>query len=188
MKDFAVSSALLSDQVRNQIECLKKNYPKGFEKACLEPVLLLVQQEGGGTLTQANLKAVAAICQVPLGQVQALVDFAPDVFLLKEKGHFHIHVCQGPLCATKKSERIFKVCAQWLGLAEEGSTLDRRFLLKKTGCLGACSRAPILAVNGVFYDRKEPKEVRQLLSQLSEKEVSAGKRGKPQNPWGVDRD
>ena len=64
-------------------------------------------------------------------------------------GKHFVQVCTTTRCMLRGRNEVLKTAQQHLGgLRVEETTKDGKFTVK---CLGACSKAPILAVNDDFY-------------------------------------
>jgi NADH-quinone oxidoreductase subunit E len=88
-------------------------------------------------------------------------------FRLAPSGRNKITACCGTACHVKGAERIFDKLKKELGLSsDEDTTGDREFTLEKVACLGTCSFAPIVLINGSVRGKANPnalvKEIRSL--------------------------
>jgi NADH:ubiquinone oxidoreductase subunit E len=70
-------------------------------------------------------------------------------FRLKPSGKNRITACCGTACHVRGAERILTGLKRELHLAEEeDTTSDGQFTVEKVACLGFCSFAPVVLING----------------------------------------
>jgi len=70
-------------------------------------------------------------------------------FRLKPVGKNRITACSGTACHVRGAEKVINGLRKELDLpAEEDTTKDGQFTLEEVACLGTCSFAPIVLVNG----------------------------------------
>jgi len=70
-------------------------------------------------------------------------------FRLKPTGKNKIVACCGTACHVRGSEKIINGLKRELELTEdEDTTQDGEFTLEKVACLGTCSFAPVVLING----------------------------------------
>lgn len=88
-------------------------------------------------------------------------------FRLHPAGKNRITACCGTACHVRGAERILNSIRRELKLAEdEETTPDREFTVEKVACLGFCSFAPVVLVNGEVHGKTNAdpvlKEIRNL--------------------------
>jgi NADH-quinone oxidoreductase subunit E len=75
-------------------------------------------------------------------------------FRLKPAGKNKVVACCGTACHVRGSEKILNALKRELELAEdEDTTQDGKFTLEKVACLGTCSFAPVVLVNGAVHGK-----------------------------------
>jgi NADH:ubiquinone oxidoreductase subunit E len=72
-------------------------------------------------------------------------------FSLEPRGRHLIKVCVGSACYVKGAGRILEKLERDLRLTPGGTTEDMEFSLETVRCLGACSLAPMLVIDGDYY-------------------------------------
>ena len=77
-------------------------------------------------------------------------------FRLKPMGTYQIMLCDGTACHVNGSERIRTAISQELGIANGETTEDGMFTLNEVACLGCCSLAPVMMINGETYGNLTP--------------------------------
>ena len=93
-------------------------------------------------------------------------------FSLEKKGKYIIKVCDGTACHVRHSIPILEALRKELGLSEQKKTTDDMlFTVETVACLGACSSAPAITLNGEIYPTMTPESAVALLNSIKEKEA-----------------
>jgi len=106
-------------------------------------------QEAFGYLEPDVLEYVGNALGVPLSRVYGVATFY-SLFMLKPQGAHTVVVCTGTACYIKPGE----------------TTEDRNVSLLNARCLGACSLAPAVVIDGSVHGRCTPETVDLLLKEL----------------------
>lgn len=91
-------------------------------------------------------------------------------FRLEPIGKYHIMSCQGTACHVNGSERVSAAISAYLGIQNGQTTQDRLFTLEHVACLGCCSLAPVIMINGEAYGNLTPERAIAILKDIQEKE------------------
>ena len=92
-------------------------------------------------------------------------------FSLEQKGKYIIKVCDGTACHVRHSIPVLEALRKELGLSEAKKTTDDMlFTVETVACLGACSSAPAITLNGEIYPTMTPESAVALLNSIKEKE------------------
>ena len=92
-------------------------------------------------------------------------------FSLEQKGKYIIKVCDGTACHVRHSIPVLEALRKELGLSETKKTTDDMlFTVETVACLGACSSAPAITLNGEIYPTMTPESAVALLNSIKEKE------------------
>ena len=97
-------------------------------------------------------------------------------FRLKPMGTYQIMLCDGTACHVNGSERIRTAITQELGIHNGETTEDGLFTLNEVACLGCCSLAPVMMINGETYGNLTPEKTIKILRQLRQRESGQGVR------------
>jgi len=130
----------------------------------LIPMMQDLQAEYG-YLPAEQLRELAAELAVPLTRVYGVAMFYSS-FRLAPKGAHEVTLCMGTVCYLKGSPRISEAICQEYGIEPGGTTPDRLFTLQAVNCVGACALAPVMIVDGKYYDGVTPESVLEILSAL----------------------
>ena len=101
--------------------------------------------------------------KIPLSEIYGVATFYSQ-FSLIPKGEYKIGVCLGTACYVKGAQEILDKVQEILGIGVGETTLDRKFSISATRCLGACGLAPVLVVNDDVYGRLKPDDVEEILN------------------------
>ncbi len=95
-------------------------------------------------------------------------------FRLKPMGTYQIMLCDGTACHVNGSDRIRAAITQELGIHNGETTEDGMFTLNEVACLGCCSLAPVMMINGDTYGNLTPEKTINILRQLRQRESGEG--------------
>ena len=87
-------------------------------------------------------------------------------FRFQPVGKYLIMLCKGTACYVNGSERIADAVMGELGIKDNETTEDGLFSLNMVSCLGCCSLAPVMMINGRAYGSLTPDKARQILRGL----------------------
>ncbi len=126
----------------------------------LIPLLQSVQEENG-YLSPEIIKAIARFTNVAVSQVYGVATFYAQ-FRFKPRGETHIMVCRGTACHVKGAPRILEEIENQLGVKEGETSFDLKYSIESVACIGACSLAPCIMVNGKVEANLTPKKIGKL--------------------------
>lgn len=149
-----------------QIDAILAHYP---QKRSAILSLLYIAQDEYGHLTDAAIREVATIIDVPPTDVFEVVGFY--TLLYDDKvGKVVLQVCDDVPCAFCGAEELVKTLENKLGIQCEQTTPDGMFTLQRVKCLADCNFAPMLQANLDYYRNLDtPEKVDALLTQLRER-------------------
>ena len=87
-------------------------------------------------------------------------------FRFQAVGKYLIMLCKGTACYVNGAERILDAVSDELGIGNNETTADGLFSLSVVACLGCCSLAPVMMINGKTYGSLTPDKARQILRDL----------------------
>lgn len=133
------------------------------------PVLQEIQ-DAYGYVPPVTIQRIAENIGIPASEIFGIVTFYSQ-FRLEPIGKNLIKVCHGTACHLSGVERIAHILAQATG-AEEGETSqDGMFTVEHVACLGCCSLAPCIMLNGEVHGRLTPEAISKTVSQVKESEI-----------------
>jgi NADH:ubiquinone oxidoreductase subunit E len=91
-------------------------------------------------------------------------------FRLKPSGKHRVTACCGTACHVRGAERILNSIKRELHLGEEEDTTpDNQFTVEKVACLGFCSFAPVVLINGAVHGKTTADPVLKEIKALRKK-------------------
>jgi NADH-quinone oxidoreductase subunit E len=112
--------------------------------------------------------ALSAVLDIPLARIYEVITFY-NYFKLEPPGKYNIAVCLGTACYLKGAPEILGEIKALLDIEEGETTRDGLFHLDPVRCLGCCSLAPVISVNGKIYGRVKKSDVMGILSEYQKK-------------------
>ena len=122
---------------------MRKN---GFARHALIETLHTVQSSFG-YLDDDSIRFVAMSLRVPLSQAYGVATFY-HYFTLKPPGKHTVTVCAGTACYIKGADKLIAAAEKQLGVKQGHTTPGGQISLMTARCVGACSRAPVVLLDG----------------------------------------
>ncbi len=94
-------------------------------------------------------------------------------FRLSPIGKYLIMACQGTACHVNGSKRVGEAVAKYLEIENGETTADGLFTLENVACLGCCSLAPVIMINGEAYGNLTPESAIAIIKDIQAKEAQA---------------
>ena len=113
-------------------------------------------------LPREVMHQVAEALEVPFAQVLQIVSFY-KTFSLTPKGRHEVHVCTGMTCHLRGAAKLLAKVEEITGLKPGETDAESKFSLATGACLGSCSIAPELIVDGKHYGRMTPDQAEAVL-------------------------
>lgn len=104
-------------------------------------------QEQYGFLDRSALAAVGAALRVPPSTVMGVATFYSHFTLTPKAAHSCV-VCDGTACYIDGAKPVLQRLREALGLEPGETTDDGHVSLSTASCLGTCSMAPVVVVDG----------------------------------------
>jgi NADH:ubiquinone oxidoreductase subunit E len=134
------------------------------EVGMLIPMMQDIQAECG-YLPAEHLRALSKRLNVPLSRLYAVATFYSS-FRLAPKGHHDVTLCMGTVCYLKGAAQICEAISREFRVESGGTTPDRLFTLQGVNCVGACALAPVMVVDGKYYDGVTVESAIEILQKL----------------------
>ena len=153
------SDLTLLNNIFEEISCVPENLITVLQKA----------QEIYGYLPEDVIYHVADVLGTKPADVMGVATFYSQ-FRLSPIGKYLIMSCQGTACHVNGSKRVSEAVADYLGIKHGETTADGLFTLENVACLGCCSLAPVIMINGEAYGNLTPESAVEVLKAIKEKE------------------
>jgi NADH-quinone oxidoreductase subunit E len=141
------------------------NFPAGKQQSAVIATLWLVQKQEGW-VSEPAIRAVAELLGMPVIRVLEIATFY-TMFMLEPVGSVAlVQVCGTTPCQLRGSEAILAVCQRKFG-PRDHRTPDGKFYWQEVECMGACSNAPMAAINDYYYEDLTPESFEKLLDDFA---------------------
>jgi NADH-quinone oxidoreductase subunit E len=157
---------LLSAEVRAGIDEWTARYPPDRRQSAVLGALHLAQRQNGGWVSRELMDAVADYLDMPPVRVYEVGTFY-SMIELEPVGRHMVSICTNLSCMLCGADDIVSHVESRLGIKLGGTTPDRRITLKvEEECLAACAGAPMMTVDGHYYEDLTPAKVDEILDAL----------------------
>jgi NADH dehydrogenase subunit E (EC 1.6.5.3) len=153
-----------------------KNMEDEIDLSLIEPILeeygndkgslITILQETQAIYNYLPAKALTYIAErmgISEAQVYGVATFYAQ-FRFRPVGKYLIMCCQGTACHVNGSENILTALEDELGIKVGETTDDKLFTIESVACLGCCSLAPVMMVNGQAYGQLTLDRVKEIIA------------------------
>lgn len=158
---------------RDLIEQIVKRYDG--DTGMLIPMMQDLQSECG-YLPAEHLRYLSERLKVPMSRLYAVATFYSS-FHLAPMGAHEVTLCMGTVCFLKGAPSISEAVCREFRVEPGGTTRDRLFTFQAVNCVGACAVAPVMIVDGKYYDGVTPASALEVLHGLAADKAAAEKEG-----------
>ncbi|HAV92024.1 TPA: NADH-quinone oxidoreductase subunit NuoE [candidate division WOR-3 bacterium] len=132
------------------------------QKGSLIPVLQNIQ-EYLGYISKESVEFVSEQLNYPESDIYGVVTFYAQ-FKLEKPGKHGIKVCQGTACHVIGADTVRDVIFKELNLKKYGTTEDMKFTVEEVACLGCCSLAPVIMIDGQVFGKLTMDKIKKILN------------------------
>jgi NADH-quinone oxidoreductase subunit E len=119
-----------------------------------------------GYLPEPVVDEIARRAGVPQSRLYGVITFYAQ-FSTEPSGRHRVCVCQGTACHVRGGQGVLRAAENNLGIRAGSTSDDMLYTLETVACLGACSLAPVMTVDGQYYARLTPGRVATTLEQMA---------------------
>ena len=141
----------------------------------LIPMMQDLQSECG-YLKVEHVRCLSKRLGLPLSRLYAVATFYSS-FRLAPKGAHDVTLCVGTVCYLKGSGAISEAICREFRVEPGGTTPDRLFTFQAVNCVGACAVAPVMIVDGKYYDGVTTASALEVISGLAKDKATVQKEG-----------
>ena len=142
------------------------------EKSALISILQDVQKEYA-FLPKDALSLLSEEMEIPLSRIYEVSTFY-NSFSLVPRGRHLIEACAGTACHVKGGPKLRSRLEAELNIECGETTEDRMFTLEEVRCLGCCSLAPVVKVDGDIYAYLEEGKIPGILGNYKKERRQSG--------------
>ena len=153
---------MFSAETEQKFRHLVSIYPR--KRSALIPMLLLAQKEHGYVKPE-TIEYVGKYLDLNPSEVDSIMSFY-TLLHRHPVGKYHIMICTNLSCMLRGSGDIEACVKRKLGVEFGQSTPDGLFSAIEFECLGSCTTAPVMQINGEFYENLDVKKTEDIIDDL----------------------
>src|SRR5262245_26932556 len=153
---------MFSAETEARYKHLVSIYPR--KRSALIPMLLLAQAEQGYIRPEA-IEYIAQYLELSASDVESTLSFY-TLLRRRPMGKYHLMICTMLACLLRGSDDIEACVKRKLGVGLGEITPDGLFSAIEFECLGSCTTAPVMQVNGEFHENLDVPKVEALIDEL----------------------
>ncbi len=156
-----------------QDQLTEVHFFKIIEKSYIDPkqliaILLDIQAASGANYVDEKWAALTArVLNVPLSKIYDILTFYA-MFSSVPRGEYVIEICKSTPCEFTASPDVAGWFEKVLGIKMGETTLDGKFTLSNTCCVGACDVGPVAKVGDEVYGNLTLEKVNTLVRSYRE--------------------
>ena len=127
--------------------------------------LLQKTQELHGFLSREDMEAIAGIIGKSPAEIYGVATFYAQ-FRFQPAGKHTLKVCHGTACHVNGAEALDLALKTELGIEPGQTTEDRRFTIERVACLGCCSLAPVVMLDGEVHGRLTGEKLKKVVRKV----------------------
>jgi len=136
--------------------------------------ILQALQEHYRYLPEEALERVCELTEITPARIIGVATFY-NQFRHHPMGKHLVTICHGTACHVKGAGLVHDAMLRHLGIAADGDTDPQGvFTLQKVACLGCCTLAPVIQIDGVTYGHMTSSRVPQVLQDFLDLAAAGG--------------
>jgi len=156
----------LSGQTRAHIDHWLAKFPPDRKRSAVLQGLHAAQEQNNGWLSDELIAAVAKYLGLPPVWAYEVASFY-SMFETAPVGRNNVAFCTNISCWLNGAEDLVRHAEKKLGCKLGESTSDGRIFLKREEeCMAACCGAPVVVVNGHYFENLDTAKVDEMLDRL----------------------
>lgn len=160
-----ITTHILSSDALREIDIWVAKFPANQKRSAVLQSLRIAQEHNNGHLTTELMAAVADYLEIPHIAAYEVASFY-SMYNHEPVGKYQICICTSISCKLCDSDKMYQYLQEKLGISYGETTPDKKFTLKKVGCLGACIGAPMFQINKQYYEHLTPERIDEILDNL----------------------
>jgi NADH-quinone oxidoreductase subunit E len=153
---------MFSQETEDKFKHLASIYPR--KRSALIPMLLLAQKEHG-YVTAETIDYIGKYLDLDPSEVASIMSFY-TLLRRRPAGKYHIMICTNLSCLLRGSDEIVASVKRKIGAELGDVTADGLFSAIEFECLGSCTTAPCMQVNGEFYENLDVRKTETIIDEL----------------------
>ena len=155
---------MLSESLLKKFDQIIARYP--LKRSALVPLLLYAQDEVGHVSEEVVAEVAKRIDVRPIEVTEVITFYS--MLRRQPAGKYNVQVCTNISCMLRGSQEVVNHIENKLGIKTGESTPDGRIYLKREAeCLAACTGAPMMMVDHVYYEHLTAEAIDRILDELT---------------------
>lgn len=125
---------------------------------------LKIIQKNYGWISDESIETLSIFLNIPSSEIEGIATFYSYIFR-KPVGRNIIRYCDSIVCYITGYQKIKAELEKLLFIKPGETTIDKRFTLLPTCCLGKCDQSPVIMINENTHIRLIPEMINSLLEQ-----------------------
>jgi len=135
----------------------------GTEPRAVIPILHAIQNKYN-YLPASALRRICDSTEITPAQIYGVSTFY-DQFRHTPVGEHIIQICSGTACHVKGADLVFDAFTRELSIPVNDDTDEKgQFTIQKVACLGCCTLAPVVQIDGITYGHLSPGSVDHVMN------------------------
>lgn len=158
--------ARLTKKTRATIDHWVAKFPPDKKRSALIQSLMAAQVQNGGWLNPELTEAVAAYLDLPPVWAHEIVSFY-SMFDDQPVGRHKVNICTNISCWLRGADDLLSHAEKKLGVKLGETTQDQRIsLIREEECLAGCCGAPMMVVDGHYFENLDVETMDAVLDGL----------------------
>ena len=146
-------------EIKELIKQISANHKN--KRSNLLPILQDIVKEKSFLSSEAMIE-VATNLDISAAEVYGTASFYSFIET-EPRGKYIIRICRTIICDMAGKDKIIKTIENILNIKLGETSLDKKFSLLETNCLGWCNKGPAMLINDEIYTELTPEKIREIL-------------------------
>src|SRR5216684_6748014 len=142
-------------------------YPAGRQASAVIAILWRVQEQHDGWVSEAAIRVVADLLDMPYIRVLEVATFYTMFQLAPVGKKAHVQVCGTTPCRLRGAAELFEVCKRRIHHDPFHVSADGDFSWEEVECLGACVNAPMALIWSDTYEDLTAESFEKVLDEFA---------------------
>jgi NADH-quinone oxidoreductase subunit E len=129
--------------------------------------LLQKTQDIYGYLPEEAMREIARTTGKSASEIYGVATFYAQ-FRFTPMGKHVMKVCHGTACHVQGADSLDTVIESKLGVPPGNNTADNKFTIERVACLGCCSLAPVVMIDGEVYGRLTGDKIGKIIAGIGD--------------------
>ena len=153
--------------IPDQKEIIDAAINRNHQKPGATMVVLSELQNEIGYLSESMQEYIAEELRVPISSVHGVVTFY-SFFTTTPRGRHTVKICMGTACYVGGAEQLIEKAEQLLSVKMGETTSDNAITIETCRCVGACSQAPVIAIDDELFGNLAASKLPKLLKKYQD--------------------